>query len=61
METSEARKKLEEQLEKVTEKIKELETNLVNFKEFKLKVQGGLETLDMLESSDSEEINNSET
>lgn len=61
MESSEARQKLNEQLKKVEEKLEELEKNLVNLKEFRLKVLGGIETLDMLEAPEPEEINNTET
>ena len=61
METSEARKKLEEQLKIVEEKIIAAEEQLQNLKDFKLKVRGGLETLDMLEAGEPEEINNTET
>lgn len=63
METSEARTKLEEQLKLANERIEELEKNLIGLKEFKLKVQGGIETLDMIETPETSEenLNNSET
>jgi len=61
MKNSEAREKLNDQLSKVDDKIKEVEESLKNLKEFKLKVMGGLETLDMLEAAEPEEINNTET
>jgi len=61
MNNTEAREKLNDQLSKVEDKIKELEDSLLTVKEFKLKVLGGLETLDMLEAAEPEEINNTET
>ena len=61
MNNKEAREKLNDQLSKVEDKIKELEDSLLTVKEFKLKVMGGLETLDMLEATEPEEINNTET
>lgn len=61
MTNNEAREKLNDQLSKVEDKIKEVEESLKNLKEFRLKVLGGLETLDMLELAESEEINSVDT
>lgn len=58
---TEAREKLNTQLKKTEEKIKEIEESLNTLKNFKLRVMGGLETLDMLEAAEPEEINNTET
>ena len=48
METAELRKNFEEQLASTDKQIAELETNLAKAKEYKLKLAGGLETLDLL-------------
>lgn len=61
MNNKEARAKLEDQMKQILEKEKELEDSMSNLKDFKLKVRGGLETLDMLEAAEPEEINNTET
>jgi hypothetical protein len=61
MNNTEAREKLNIQLKKTEEKIKEIEESLKNLKDFKLRIMGGLETLDMLEAAEPEEINNTET
>jgi cell division protein FtsB len=61
MNNTEARAKLEDQMKKILEKEKELEESMKNLQDFKLKVRGGLETLDMLEAAEPKEINNTET
>lgn len=48
MDTAELRKNFEEQLASTDKQIAELETNLAKAKEYKLKLAGGLETLDLL-------------
>ena len=48
MDTEQLRKNLEEQLANADKQISELETNLAKAREYKLKLQGGLETLDLL-------------
>ena len=48
MDTETLRKNFEEQLASTDKQIAELETNLAKAKEYKLKLAGGLETLDLL-------------
>lgn len=48
MDTEQLRKNFEEQLLSAEKQIIELENNLAKAKEYKLKLQGGLETLDLL-------------
>lgn len=48
MDTEQLRKNFEEQLANADKQINELETNLAKAREYKLKLQGGLETLDLL-------------
>jgi len=48
MDTSELRKNFDEQLTNTDKQIAELEANLLKAKEYKLKLVGGLETLDLL-------------
>ena len=48
MDTEQLKKNFEEQLASAEKQISELEENLVKAKEYKLKLQGGLETLALL-------------
>lgn len=48
METETLKKNFEEQLATTEKQIFELESNLAKAKEYKLKIQGGLETLALL-------------
>lgn len=48
MDTEQLRKNFEEQLASTDKQIAELESNLAKAKEYKLKLSGGLETLDLL-------------
>lgn len=48
MNTEELRKNFDEQLAQTEKQISELEANLVKAKEYKTKLLGGLETLDLL-------------
>lgn len=48
METDQLRKNFEEQLASTDKQIAELEANLAKAREYKLKLQGGLETLELL-------------
>jgi len=48
MDTLELRKNFEEQLATTDRQIVELEANLAKAREYKLKLAGGLETLDLL-------------
>jgi hypothetical protein len=49
MDTDGLKKNFEEQLVQADKQIAELEANLVKAREYKLKLQGGLETLGLLE------------
>lgn len=51
MDTTALKKNFEEQLSTTDKQIAELEENLAKAKEYKLKLQGGLETLGLLEQS----------
>ena len=55
MDTEQLRKNFEEQLASADKQINELETNLAKAREYKLKLQGGLETLDLLNPTNTEE------
>ena len=55
MDTEQLRKNFEEQLVNADKQIAELETNLAKAREYKLKLQGGLETLDLLTPPKEEE------
>lgn len=55
MDTKELRKNFEEQLASTDKQIAELETNLAKAREYKLKLSGGLETLDLLNPPKEEE------
>jgi hypothetical protein len=48
MDTTELRKNFDEQISKTDKQISDLEANLVKAKEYKLKLLGGIETLDLL-------------
>ena len=48
MNTEELRKNFDEQLAQTEKQISELEANLAKAREYKLKLAGGLETLDLL-------------
>ncbi len=54
MDTDALKKNFVEQLEQADKQIVELETNLVKAREYKLKLQGGLETLELLNPSEEE-------
>ena len=49
MDPTTLKKNFEEQIETTDKQIKELEENLTKAKEYKIKLQGGLETLGLLE------------
>lgn len=55
MDTEQLKKNFEEQLVNADKQIAELETNLAKAREYKLKLQGGLETLDLLNPPKEEE------
>ena len=55
MNTEELKRNFEDQLATAEKQIIELQANLEKAKEYKLKLQGGLETLNLLEEQSSEE------
>ena len=55
MDTEQLKKNFEEQLLSADKQIAELETNLAKAREYKLKLLGGLETLDLLASKEEPE------
>lgn len=54
MDTSELRKNFEEQLASTEKQIADLESGLAKAKEYKLKLVGGLETLELLNPKEEE-------
>jgi hypothetical protein len=54
MDTEQLKKNFEEQLASAEKQIADLEANLEKAKEYKLKLQGGLETLALLEAPQEE-------
>ena len=61
MDTEQLKKNFEEQLLQADKQIAELEANLEKAKEYKLKLQGGLETLGLLEEQNKPEETKTET
>jgi hypothetical protein len=55
MDSAQLKKNFEEQLAATDKQIVELETNLAKAREYKLKLEGGLETLGLLEEPAAEE------
>ena len=55
MDTEQLRQNFNDQLANADKQIAELEANLVKAREYKLKLQGGLETLDLLNPTTTEE------
>jgi len=54
MDPSTLKKNFEDQIAETEKQISELEANLTKAKEYKIKLQGGLETLGLLESEPEE-------
>jgi len=54
MDPATLKKNFEEQIAQTAKQISELETNLTKAKEYKLKLEGGLETLGLLEGEGEE-------
>ena len=54
MDTQELKKNFDDQISKTDQQIRELEDSLVKAKEYKLKLEGGLETLALLEPPSEE-------
>lgn len=55
MDTEQLRANFEEQLATTDKQIAELESNLAKAKEYKLKLQGGMETLELLNPKEESE------
>lgn len=55
MDTAELRKNFDEQLASTEKQLAELETQLAKAREYKLKLVGGLETLDLLNPPEQKE------
>jgi len=55
MDPKELKANFEEQIATTEKQIKELEDNLTKAKEYKIKLQGGLETLGLLEQAAAED------
>ena len=55
MDPAQLKKNFEEQIATTTKQIAELEENLQKAKEYKIKLQGGLETLGLLEEPEAQE------
>jgi len=55
MNTEKLRANFEEQLDSTNKQIAELEVNLAKAREYKLKLQGGMETLELLHPKEEEE------
>ena len=56
MDPSALKKNFEEQIATTEKQIAELEKNLVKAKEYKIKLEGGLETLGLLESDSDSDV-----
>ena len=54
MDPAQLKKNFEEQIASTVKQIGELETNLTKAKEYKIKLEGGLETLNLLEEKPEE-------
>lgn len=54
MDPTQLKKNFEEQIATTVKQIGELETNLTKAKEYKIKLEGGLETLKLLEEKSEE-------
>lgn len=55
MDTEQLKKNFQDQLATAEKQIKDLRENLAKTEEYKLKLQGGLETLELLEGKPEEE------
>ena len=54
MDPTQLKKNVEEQIASTVKQITELETNLTKAKEYRIKLEGGLETLNLLEEKSEE-------
>jgi len=56
MDTTGLKENFQNQLKEIDEKIAQIQTELAKAQEYKLKLQGGLETIELLEKSESEDL-----
>jgi len=56
MDTTGLKENFKNQLKEIDEKIAQIQAELAKAQEYKLKLQGGLETLELLEKSESEDL-----
>jgi len=56
MDTTGLKENFQNQLKEIDEKIAQIQAELAKAQEYKLKLQGGLETLELLEKSESEDL-----
>ena len=61
MDPAALKKNFEEQIATTEKQISELEENLTKAREYKIKLQGGLETLGLLESDSDSDVPTEET
>jgi hypothetical protein len=61
MDPAQLKTNFEEQIATTEKQIVELEANLIKAKEYKIKLEGGLETLGLLEDKPEEEASTEET
>jgi len=61
MDPSALKKNFEEQIATTEKQIADLEKNLIKAKEYKIKLEGGLETLGLLESDSDSDVPAEET
>jgi len=61
MDPSTLKKNFEEQIATTEKQIADLEKNLIKAKEYKIKLEGGLETLGLLESDSDSDVPAEET
>jgi len=56
MDTTGLKENFQNQLKEIDEKIAQIQAELAKAQEYKLKLQGGLETLELLEKSESQDL-----
>lgn len=56
MDTNGLKENFQNQLKEIDEKIAQIQAELAKAQEYKLKLQGGLETLELLEKSESQDL-----
>ena len=56
MDTTGLKENFHNQLKEIDEKIAQIQAELTKAQEYKLKLQGGLETLELLEKSESQDL-----